>query len=65
MPEKIVQSERLVGAASEKRTTVSMPCRSRVGDAKKKKKDTTRTPKSNESYRYRCPTRGVSVQPSL
>ena len=30
--------------------------RSRVGEAKKKKRDTRRTPESGESYPYRCPT---------
>ena len=35
----------------------SKPCQSRVGEAKKKKKeDTRRTPESGESYLFRCPT---------
>ena len=38
MLEKIVQSEWLVGAVSKKRMTVSMPCRSCVGQAKKERK---------------------------
>ena len=60
-PEKIVQSERLIGAVSE-------PC----WRSEKKKKDTARTPESCELYRYRCPTRVEhryfaknGVQPSL
>ena len=41
---------------SEPRRSRSEPCESRVGEAKKKRRDTRRTPESGESYPYRCPT---------
>ena len=45
-----------VGAASELcRSRVGAES-ARVGETKKKKKDTRRTPESSESYPFRCPT---------
>ena len=61
-----------VSDASEPRRSRVGAASARVGETKKKKEDTRRTPESGESYPFRCPTRvqhqhdtknGVSEQP--